>query len=70
MRGTYVDPSSRLTIPDLESLTPVQWIRLAAPIVEGEGISSIRKQQAELMTQSDDIPFSDFFTALMEVYMV
>jgi hypothetical protein len=67
--GEYRDERNRIFVPDLGAITPVEWVRLATPIVEGAHIGVLRRTQADDLRQGDE-SFRDFMTALTRAYMV
>jgi hypothetical protein len=50
-------------------ITPVQWVRLATPIVEGDRIGVVRRAQAELCKQTTQ-SFKNFHSILARAYLV
>ena len=67
--GPYIDSRNHISIPDLGMITPVQWVRLATPIVEGDRIGVVRRAQAELCKQTTQ-SFKNFHSILARAYLV
>ena len=70
MIGPYRDGRSQFSVADLGRITPVDWIRLAAPIAEFAGVSGVRLVEAQEVRQEPDESFKDFFLVLHTVYLV
>jgi hypothetical protein len=70
MTGPYRDENTRYSVKDLGNITPVEWLRLATPIVEGKGIATLRRSQAFEMMQEPQTPFVDFLLVLQQAFLV
>jgi hypothetical protein len=70
MEGSYTDENTKYRVADLGTITPVEWIRLATPIVLHAGIPMIRRQMAQSLTQGESTTFLSFITGLERTFMV
>jgi len=70
MEGSYTDENTKFTVADLGTITPIEWIRLATPIVLHPGIPMIRREMANSLSQDDDTTFISFLMGLERTCMV
>ena len=70
MTGPYRDENTRFSVPDLGNITPVEWLRLATPIVEGKGVANLRRAQAFVVMQKPHHSFVNFLLILQQAFLV
>ena len=70
MTGPYRDENTRFSVQDLGNITPVEWLRLATPIVEGKGVANLRRAQAFVVMQQPHHSFVNFLLILQQAFLV